>query len=375
MTIAELDSSNAKKYTDERRSAIREIGNEANSLIIEFITKVKDKPDDKVAQWLNCETVAEYVEIVNRVSKSDLTNGLPKMWQGLYPLLTDYLADNYPFEDKRLTEYFQKYRRFKITDSVDEGFVKEAYDFVLSRTFPFRDVELHTLANDEKTALLIVDGMGAEYYPLLLSMAKRKSINIETAKIVQVKLPSSTLYNKTKWDGKMLPTVHGIDNIVHFGAEKGENKTPQQDIVATFSKFETIANRICSGLNDYGRVIVTSDHGSSRLVVLAYEKGLSKTLDTVKDPSDWRYCEALENTDCPEELESHYCVEKKLTYWVVRGYNRLSQSGGKLSVHGGASLEERLVPLIVFTKDKTFNVLQQIKEQVAVQIEEKDYDI
>ena len=37
---------------------------------------------------------------------------------------------------------------------------------------------------------------------------------------------------------------------------------------------------------------------------------------------------------------------------VVRGYHRLPKKGGKkYALHGGASLEERLVPVLIFSKD------------------------
>ena len=36
----------------------------------------------------------------------------------------------------------------------------------------------------------------------------------------------------------------------------------------------------------------------------------------------------------------------------MRGYHRLPKKGGKkYALHGGASLEERLVPVLVFSKD------------------------
>ena len=61
---------------------------------------------------------------------------------------------------------------------------------------------------------------------------------------------------------------------------------------------------------------------------------------------------ALENVQRPEECESQYVPNNGETYWVVRGYHRLPKKGGKkYALHGGASLEERLVPVLVFSKD------------------------
>jgi hypothetical protein len=86
---------------------------------------------------------------------------------------------------------------------------------------------------------------------------------------------------------------------------------------------------------------------------------------------DWRYSVAPPNTECPPEFESYYDAEKETTYWVVRGYNRLPKKGGKLSVHGGATLEERLVPVIVFSKTKNKLEPENIGKQATPQFVEK----
>ena len=58
----------------------------------------------------------------------------------------------------------------------------------------------------------------------------------------------------------------------------------------------------------------------------------------------------------------------------MKGYNRLPKQGGKLySLHGGATLEERLVPFVVFTNESaSANMKEQEVEQF---IENSDFDI
>jgi hypothetical protein len=130
-----------------------------------------------------------------------------------------------------------------------------------------------------------------------------------------------------------------------------------------------------NGLTNYKRVVITADHGSSRLAVLAHQKKFDKKLSWRGEPQDWRYTVAPPNVKCPPELEPFYNAENNLTYWIVRGYNRLPKKYGKLSVHGGATLEERLVPIVVFSKTKTDSVLKQISKQKTEQLVEKDIDI
>jgi len=372
-----LKNNNVASYAIERASAIKELGKLADSLIIEFIGKINEIANEDVACWLNCGTDAEYIEIIRRVSKSDLTLGLPQLWHGLYPMLADYLSDDYDYGDTIITTYFRNYRRLKITNNVTKDFVKQAFDVVLPPTFVKRDSVLQELRNDSTVGLLIVDGMGAEYYPLILAMAKRRGMNIESYIIADVNLPSSTEFNSIMWcEDRLLVKIHGVDNISHVGAIKHENCSPEHNIVATLSVFEMVFNHIAGGLADHERVVLTADHGSSRLAVVAHEKGMDETLPWDGEPQDWRYSIAPPNSERPIEFESCYNAEENKTYWVVRGYNRLPKQGGKLSVHGGATFEERLVPIIVFSRTKQVTEPKQLNKQLVPMLVEKDiFDI
>lgn len=372
-----LKDNNAINYATERADAIKELGALAEPLIIEFINSSKGIANDDVACWLNCGTEAECIEIVRRVSETDLTIGLSSLWRSRYPMLADYLSDEYDYGNADVTSYFRDYRRLKITNSITEAFVKQAFDVVLPSTVVKRDYKLQEQSGDSSVGLLVVDGMGAEYYPLVLAMAKRRGMNIESSTIADVNLPSSTKFNSIMWDkNRRLACIHGVDNISHDGAEKHDNCSPEHNIVATLSVFETVLTRVASGFANYERIVLTADHGSSRLAVIAHEKEMDKTLPWNGEPQDWRYSIAPLNSERPPEFESCYNVEENKTYWVVRGYNRLPKQGGKLNVHGGATLEERLVPIIVFSKQKIVAEPKQIGKQIVEQIvEKKDFDI
>lgn len=376
--ITLLADANAIRYATERAAAVKEIGGTGDSLIIEFISKTKNCPSETVACWLNCGTEAERIEIIRRVGESDLTVGLPQIWHNLCPLLADYLSDRYDYGNSELTAYFRDYRRLKITDCISEDFVKRASSLILPSTIVSRDVALQELSADENVALLVVDGMGAEYFPLILAMAKRKALNVESATVASVKLPTSTEFNHIEWvPARRLDPIHEVDTIAHNGAATHESCTPSRNIEASLRVCERVINSVASGLTQFERVVVTADHGSSRLAVLAHRNGFSATLPWDGEPQDWRYVVAPPNATRLPELESYYDVDTSKTYWVVRDYNRLPKKGPKLNeLHGGASLEERLVPIVVFSKAKVENQPQQLGEQMVEQLVEKiDFDI
>jgi hypothetical protein len=372
--ISLLKNRNAINYSFERANAVKELGMPAEPLIIEFIASTKEATNDDVACWLNCGTEAERIEIIHRISKTDLTIGLPRLWHNLYPMLANYLSDEYDYGNSDTTSYFRDYRRLKIKNDITKAFIKQAFDTLLPPTIDKRDSVLQNFFSDNSVGLLVVDGMGAEYYPLVLAMAKQRGMNIEFAVVADVNLPSSTKFNPIIWDkNRRLATVHGVDNISHDGAIKHENCSPEHNIVATLSVFETVFNRIANGFAKYERIVLTADHGSSRLAVIAHEKGMDNTLPWNGESQDWRYSIAPLNCKCPSEFESCYNAENNITYWVVRGYNRLPKQGGKLIVHGGATLEERLVPIIVFSRTKSLTELKQLDKQSVPLLVEKDF--
>ena len=375
--VTAFNSIDAAKYALERAVAIKEIGNKTESFIIDFIASTTSYSNDTVACWLNCGTEAEHTEIVRRVSGSDLVLGLPEIWRKLYVELTDYLSNKYDYGNKELTSYFAEYRKLKIKNDVNANFVKKAFDFVLPSSILSRDSVLQELS-DDNTALLVVDGMGAEYYPLILAIAKRRELNVEFANVVAVNLPTLTEFNLIKWNtDRRINGIYEVDNIAHNGAAKHEYCSFERNIVASLNVFADVFNRIVEGLTRYERVVVTADHGSSRLAVLAHNNGLSTTLTYSGEPLDWRYALAIPNAQRPPEFESYYNADENKTYWIVRGYNRLPKKGPKLNeIHGGATLEEQLVPIVIFTKLISDIAPKQLgKQSVEQLVEKKGFDI
>jgi hypothetical protein len=363
--IAVLDDNDAKKLAAERADAL--IGMSVESLIVEFIGQTKNI--GSASKFLNCGTEAERIEIIRRVSELDLTTGLPEPFAQLYPALTDYLSSEYDYGSSDLTDYFKEYRKLKITNAITPDFVKKAYEFVLYTSFPNRESVLSKLRTED-AALLVVDGMGAEYFPLLLATAKRRNMNLKSFVVASVNLPTMTEFNHIQWDTeRTLNEVRETDTTAHDGAVKYENNPPERNIEKTLRAFDEVFNRVAAGLNQFSSIVVTADHGTSRLAVLAHNANLGVTLPWNGQPDDWRYSVAPEGIVRPAELDQQYHPNSGKTYWVVRGYNRLPKSGGKPNeLHGGASLEERLVPIVVFTRADTVMQPKQPDKKAMEQI-------
>ena len=371
--VTVLSDANANKYATERAEALTAVGANYESLIVEFIGQTTEHFD--ALPFLNCGTTAERVEIIRRASKEDLSYGLPKQYGELFPTLADYFSTAFDYDEEATAAYFKEYRCLKVSNTITDGFVKRAFDIVVPKTYLTRDALIAELAVQSDTALLVVDAMGAEYMPLLIAMARRRGMNIESQMVAQAKLPTETVFNPIQWDEvRILPEIKSVDNIVHNGAVRHEVSTPERNFAETLRVFETeIMNRIADGLTRFARVVVTADHGATRLAVVARSENKGTTLPWNKErdgePKDWRYSLAPSGVARSPEFESEYFPDKKETYWIVRGYNRLPKMGGKLyELHGGATLEERLVPVIVFTKNAVTQVPKQLGKKTAAEI-------
>jgi hypothetical protein len=369
--ISILNDIGGNKFPAERAEALNGLTTEP--LIIEFIGQTKDA--DSAISFLNCGTTAERIEIVRRASKLNFVEGLPESFACLYPALADYLSTS-DYGSRDLADYFMEYRKLKITNTVTEAFVKKAYELVLPTSFLTRESLLSELRT-ENTALLVVDGMGAEYLPLLLAMARRRNMSIESFTVASVNLPTMTDFNHIQWERRrLLDEVRESDTTAHYGAAKNENNPPERNIEKALRTFDEVFNRIADGLSRFPRVVVTADHGTSRLAVIAHNENKGTTLPWDGQPDDWRYSVAPTEATRPPEVEQQYHPESGKTYWVVRGYNRLPKTGGKYNeLHGGASLEERLVPVVVFIKTESAAPPKQLDKNTTEKLVDKFADI
>jgi len=369
-----LSGKNALKYAAERSEALKNVANntQIEPLVIEFIASSRDC--GSALPFLNCGTFSEKIEIIRRAAKEDLSRGLPRLYGELYPMLADYLSP-YDWGNHTVTAYFHEYRRLRLSNTLTDAFASQAYKTVVPDEIPTRDSVLEPLRLQTDTALLVVDALGIEYLPVLTAMAKRCGLNLEPPRIVSANMPTETEFNPIQWETeRVLAPVKGLDNIVHDGAVKHETTSSERCFASTLHKIETdVLNRIIDGLSRFSRIVVTADHGSSRLAVIAIREGKGRTLSWSQkpgeEPLDWRYSTALKGVQRSEEYESQYFPDSGKTYWVVRGYHRLPKKGGKkYALHGGASLEERLVPVLIFTRNAVADIAaakQPAKKQTA----------
>lgn len=314
---------------------------------------------------LTDNTVTECEEIIVWVSKY----GYDPFIAEIYPALANYLK-HYVFncEDLSdlLTEYFDEYKQQKVANKLNSSFIEKVVNFAKKRVYnrlPTRNKELDKL-NKEGAFLYWLDSLGVEYLAYITELASLCGLSISVS-IARANLPTITEMNKDFFDA--WPAAHKkkneeLDNIKHKDISRHNfenNKYPihlarELKIIADVidEAATMLAGRRCK------KFLIVSDHGSSRLAVL-HRKEEKYDTDT-KGRNSGRFCELFEPYDLPFAAEEN-------GYLVLADYGRFKGSrAANVEVHGGASLEEVIVPIIELKlKDSTITV-EMVEDNVTV---------
>ena len=293
---------------------------------LKCLTTLTEKETAEIYFTLQCLGIDEQVLDILRV---------------IYPELAIYLA-NEDFESERLNDYFKQYKIQKATNKVFDEFITLVNEIATEQCeelwkLPSRNVEVSSQYESD-TTILFVDALGAEYIGVLEFLLKQKGLEVNH-KVGWCNIPSTTAQNKDFFDGKDNVTYYELDKLKHSG------HSYPVSVIKEFEELQTVANKAVEILCGKKRVIIASDHGTSRLAILA--KGQSyKIKDESKLYKYGRYCVDPVNdyTTCEG------CINKD-NYWIFANYNRFSSQGAALlETHGGASWEECIVPIICVEK-------------------------
>lgn len=366
------------EYAGERKVAILEADVRiSDAEIRQFIARCVNYSTTQVAPWLNCCTEAERAELLRRCATDGLVSNSVK---DVYPETLAYLYSEPVFSDLNLEAYFREYRELKMSGRLTSEFYEKARQAVPPSSLHSRDSLVQQYISDSGCALLVVDAMGVEWLPMLVFMAKQRNIGVDLISIGKVHLPTSTKFNNIHWPDaiRRLPDIKRFDNIAHSGVELHETRASEENLAAALNVIgDKVLPGVAAGLTRFERVLVTADHGSSRLAVLAWqmEPKLAQTIvcETGVEVADWRYRECATHGGCPPELEE--TLDGR--YWVVRGYNRLPKKGGGqgFELHGGATLEERLVPVVIFSRTGQYVPITQTGSKRLQIVENDDFDL
>ena len=313
-----------------------------------FVNENRINPMESIYK-LTDNSLNERKEIIAQISQ----NGFPENLKELYPDLSTYMIKYYFQGDalsKKLTDYFDEYKQEKMRNTVSADFLKKVEECAVSRDYNRLRTRDELIANipREGTYLCWIDALGVEYLSYIVEGAKAHGLMV-TVNVGRANLPTITSVNNKffyDWPEDHREKIEELDEIKH--KDKGgykygpNNKYPihlAEELVVLSDALDRAANELA--LRKYDRYVIASDHGASRLAVISNIEEKYET-DTRGEHSG-RCCKKFHNYDLTFSTEENGFI-------ILANYGRFRGSrAANVEVHGGASLEEVVVPVIELT--------------------------
>lgn len=320
------------------------------------------KPIDRIKCLTNLTDKEKkmIIECLQAISFEDSTLVLEKVYPDLYYYLS--YAD---FVDPEISNYFNEYRWQKVINKMNDSFADKVEVYSDEKcekiwAFPARNKLVNDLY-DNNSIILFVDAMGLEYCGLLLRAFNDRKYSAKLY-IGHCNLPSITEQNNDFFIDRNHEKIYDLDSLKHKYCEYPTN------IIEELKIIEQVINKVNGMLTENNKVILVSDHGTSRLAILSKNE-----VFLVKEGADkykyGRYC--IDNQNDYSEYSG--CL-KKGDYWIFSNYNRFSSQGAPLcETHGGATFEEMLVPVITISRSegikKSIIIITLLTKEVKMPID------
>lgn len=378
---------NDEKFWDKynsRKDLVMSFGENAKEAN-DYCQMVRSK-GDKFIYYLTDNTKQEkemIFEFMDKYADDDNYEEILEITKHVFPDLYEYL-NPYWFDNELLDNYFQTYKYQKVVnkifpdfkEDVEEQAYKREYNLLLSP----RSSQLNKINNKENSALFFMDAMGVEFLSYIIAQCKKHNLIANTT-ICRCELPSLTQYNKEFIDvfetanSKLIHGRKGIkdlDELKHDGIDGANYESTKLPIhlIKELEIIEGIIKKIDKDISqgDYGKAVLISDHGASRLAVI--NENENKWEMATKGQHSGRCCPVNEIDNKPE-----FATEEN-DFWVLANYDRFK--GGRKSdveVHGGASLEEVAVPIIEIMRAESNIELEILTPEIKFNIREKNAEI
>ncbi len=312
--------------------------------------------------YLSDETEEERAALIHALCSYSYTQAeLEQMLTVVSPQLSAYLQQ-FTFDEFNtkvmesdadirglLTDYFQRYKIQKLTNHQDHDFVDLVETEAKKRSFMKLQARSAIVKKLDKKEVrpYFFDALGVEFLAFIQARAEAYGMQFECF-IGHCNLPSITSKNKEFYDVFPEGTVlkeEGLDELKHHGTKYDFQFTTEPlhifDELAILDRdLKKMGSMLAMG--HCQRIVILSDHGASRLAV-TYRSENDKLELTEPGKHSGRCCPADEDPKID-------FVTYEDGFAVLANYERFKGSRkADVETHGGASLEETVVPVIILT--------------------------
>ena len=344
-----------EKYTI-RKKFIKDL-NIADDIILNYCNIIT-KHGRYALYYLTDNSQIEKEKIITVLSEHGLEYKKDELLDALmftYPDLYKYLKP-YDFKNEFVNKYFDDYKYQKVInrvlpefeETVEEQAEKRDYNIL----FPPRS-EVVAKLEKKNSILYFIDALGVEFLSFIVEKCKEYKLMLNI-NVCHAELPTITECNKEfiepfRAAGAAVISIKELDEIKHKGKDNYDYTVTKEPIhlIRELEIVDEAIKRICASLlkGKGDSAVIISDHGASRLAVVR-DKEFSIDVNS-KGFKNGRVCAYNEDVS---KLKYAAIAGDNDEYYVLANYERF-KGGRKASVetHGGATLEEVTVPVIVIT--------------------------
>lgn len=308
---------------------------------------LSDSTDHERRQWM--KTIDE-----NDWTDAEIEKAIAHASRELSYYIEPFVFDSYNSHLKNdnislagdLTYYFNRYKYQKIRNCIDDDFIEYVDKYAIERPYNklrCRSAVTRTIGKDGVQAYFI-DALGAEHLGYIQAKCREYGM-ISDIQIVRCELPSITSINKEFKESFETRDVKDLDDLKHHSTIYLYERC--QLPIHLFEELKVIdkeLRNIRDLLRSHGaqKAVIFSDHGASRLAVI-YKHENEKIELEEKGKHSGRCCRCEQNPNLDQAAYEN-------GWAVLANYERF-KGGNKaqVEVHGGASLEEVVVPIVTLT--------------------------
>lgn len=354
--LAILDfSPNSKDFAalyGRRKELLNAIGNPEEE-VAHYCKLVLSKERDALC-YLTDNTMQEkqcFFKLLDKYALAYERSELLAIIERVYPALHNYLKP-YRFKNALLNNYFQEYKYQKVINKIFPEFMEVVERQAVARDYnAFLQPRSSVVEriDTENAQTYFTDAMGVEYLGFIMAKCYDLKLMAKVT-VCHSELPSITSRNKEFWDvlsTERYPiiTFDKIDKIKHHGEEGYDYSRPDgklpihliRELELIDGLLEKIRLDIVNGA--YSKAILISDHGASRLAVIHETENLLEM--ELNGQHSGRCCPKSAIDEKPDNATDAD------DFWALANYDRFKGSRkANVEVHGGATLEEVVVPII-----------------------------
>lgn len=335
-----------------------------NEILLEKRDVLVDAFNEEFTPYLTCFSSFER-QVIIWMYRMNLID--EQCIETIYPNLWDYIKISdinlYPASYvERFETYFDKYRKMRLAQvdadaydvSIGEWNKDENSFFAWYLDGEIEYPEAYLKRSGFKGNVYVIDAMGAEFMGYVQALLNRKGYSVKEAGYAKCHLPSITSMAKSFY-AESYEWILDYDNkVVH-----GDTYYHVDNMEKSLSTIEAIICNIIFNENGNSFAII-ADHGST---VGHKLKRKDKKYNFDKSEHGGRCYKNKERAYVTPTLDYVVYDDESGCQWVIALNQQSLWDNSKYAAHGGATLEEVLVPVIIAEKGKRTTVSYKVKAE------------